>query len=658
MPIVRMSESQLQRIRNGIAARTVEAEVPVAQLVDEDTFEVRGMKVLVSESEIPSLAALCPRPTRDSEARMDDHITPTPPPVPPLTAAQVAVEMEVPGHEGAVVAARDAYDAARESATRLHSKFKREADAARLAWTEHENAANQVQNIPYTLYDAATMFQPVVTTASRAQATTHAAVESAKQVRNAHSAAAQRAKNHEKAIAAVTAIAIQLNDIAGARARKEDELSARAASYDHEKEESAFATLHDNLKDKLERASREVQAYTVSLARAVALAYNSQNVENPELGIKRKKMRKRDKWARALNHRPFSLLETTAMQQHANPIDLSKGTPQFPLIGAGQAGLDLANAKTFTITKRDHHTIKATFNLNGNVQTQRLKVESRLVFRYDQQSTVAISLQTKFEHYTVNGDKPNLLYVRVPEVLPVDSNAAWYPWVANSLANVAVEIKVDLSDKRTGDTKFQHRDPKVNGLTALVLILRSYGTLHELVHAFSFAPAKVAKDIRTYKLAHALGTQPTRYLLGCIFEKLASDNYEPDQPHLIATAVHLIVAHMKRDDQHAFLQSGEVGQNMLAIRRMVDLVNIAHNDDDPYKKFPSYAKMAALRDGILYGSMRAYAQDLDAHNESHVRVLNGFAAALTKVASAAAGMAPIAGAPAAAAVEAASGVAC
>lgn len=67
--------------------------------------------------------------------------------------------------------------------------------------------------------------------------------------------------------------------------------------------------------------------------------------------------------------------------------------------------------------------------------------------------------------------------------------------------------------------------------------------------------------------------------------------------------------------------------------------------------------MAALRDGIIYGAMRAYAADLDAHNQASVESLKMFAASVTSLSSIAADLAPEGGAVAAAAVQAAGNVA-
>src|SRR6185437_14807495 len=54
----------------------------------------------------------------------------------------------------------------------------------------------------------------------------------------------------------------------------------------------------------------------------------------------------------------------------------------------------------------------------------------------------------------------------------------------------------------------------------------------------------------------------------------------------------------------------------------------------------------------IYGAMRGYARALDQHNGSHVKALNTFASAATKILAAGASAAPTGGAAAAAAVQA------
>lgn len=368
--------------------------------------------------------------------------------------------------------------------------------------------------------------------------------------------------------------------------------------------------------------------------------------------------------ANILNHRILRVLLLGRAKQHTNPQAAGDPWPQYmaaiPLAAIGPTGVT-NGIQLFHIMNRSKRKIVSDFFVDGVAFPQgckrlRLTVDSHILVLIGPNFPPAQNnnLQQAFDYFTQNGNL-HAIKLFITQIEPQDVRSPWFTNIAAALARTKVEIGTKINASRALDTSFPHRDAHVAALTAITLAMKCYGDLVTIAQAFSYKPDLIAREIRNYRLGHFLGTQATRYLLACIFEQMRNNGYEVDQLELIAAATDLLVAHMSRHDHHQFLRRAEPGSDNLVEGKLVELLDIRYHQQ-PFANFDEYLRMAALRDGIIWGSMRAYVDDLDEHNDSHVKTLNAFVSAAVTIISVGANVGPM-GQVVAGAVDASGGLA-
>lgn len=219
-------------------------------------------------------------------------------------------------------------------------------------------------------------------------------------------------------------------------------------------------------------------------------------------------------------------------------------------------------------------------------------------------------------------------------LVPEDVYTQEFRGLAGMLANIRIRLDVWIEDTVTGVRKrvayprpFQS-SCHVSALTAIALIMRAYGDIEAFIFVLSLAPIVVATDLRLYRMGQAIGTAVTRAALSCIFSEMASLDFMPDQIHLMSTATDLLICHLGRNDHPRVINHGQSEVVTFKLIRLINIKPIQGLDDPLF-----YAKMAAIRDGVIYGAMRCYAQDADRHTETSLTVLTAMLNATVSLSS-------------------------
>lgn len=256
-------------------------------------------------------------------------------------------------------------------------------------------------------------------------------------------------------------------------------------------------------------------------------------------------------------------------------------------------------------------------------------------------------LTSRFDYYHKFCKKrPDAINVYITELCPEDTRQEWFKEIAAALKNTQVRAEVKRWRKHVAhNTGGIHAHVELNGLTAAALAMKAHGDIEALVRIFAYAPVVVASDMRNHRMGAAFGTVTCRCLLSSIMKQLSQNNYTTNQSILIQAAVDVMVAYMGREDHHEFVSEGGKNEE-IAITKLRNVLDVWSTEDferqdkEGHFNYPQYLRMAAMRDGIAYASVYAYARDLDAHNEEHVKVLATALDILPEIGSAAAGIVP------------------
>ncbi|GHJ84452.1 hypothetical protein NliqN6_0854 [Naganishia liquefaciens] len=240
-------------------------------------------------------------------------------------------------------------------------------------------------------------------------------------------------------------------------------------------------------------------------------------------------------------------------------------------------------------------------------------------------------LELRFNPAILEVPRPKLpnrdLMVRLwlSRIVPEDVFTQEFRGLAGMLAHIRIRLDVWVeSQTEAGPHRKRVAFPRpfqsschVSALTAIALIMRAYGDIEAFIFVLSLAPIVIATDLRLYRMGQAVGTAVTRAALSCIFSELASLDFMPDQIHLMSAATDLLICHLGRHDHWRVISHGQSEVITFKLIRLINIKPIQGLDGPLF-----YAKMAAIRDGVIYGAMRCYAQDADRHNESSLTVLN------------------------------------
>lgn len=253
-------------------------------------------------------------------------------------------------------------------------------------------------------------------------------------------------------------------------------------------------------------------------------------------------------------------------------------------------------------------------------------------------------LELRFNPAILEVPRPKLpnrdLMVRIwlSRIVPEDIYTQEFRALAGMLATIRVRLDVWIEETVTGGGGPRRKKvafPRpfqsschVSALTSIALIMRAFGDIEAFIFVLSLAPIVIATDLRLYRMGQAIGTAVTRAALSCIFSELASLDFMPDQIHLMSTAADLLVCHLGRNDHPRIISHG---QAEIVTFKLIRLINIKpiQGLDDPF----FYSKMAAVRDGCIYGAMRCYAQDVDRHTEQSLTSLQAMLNATTSLSS-------------------------
>ncbi|KAG8917671.1 hypothetical protein FRC02_002974 [Tulasnella sp. 418] len=223
----------------------------------------------------------------------------------------------------------------------------------------------------------------------------------------------------------------------------------------------------------------------------------------------------------------------------------------------------------------------------------------------------------------------------------------WFRYLATGLAKTRLKVNLDSPEhtwlrRHMIHPRGVHAMLNLSALTATALQMRfnvdgnpqnpgNQQAQEAFVRIVSLNPRVVARDFRLYGMGEVVGINAIQYLLAAIFQKLREEQYTTSEVDLIYAAADLLVTHLAQDNRHRLIRRGPM-ESVYSI--LLALIQI-----DDLDELEEYARMAAIRDGIIFGAMRAYAKDIDSHNESHVAVLNDTGTGLSDVANTAAGAA-------------------
>ncbi len=337
-----------------------------------------------------------------------------------------------------------------------------------------------------------------------------------------------------------------------------------------------------------------------------------------------------------LNHRGLRHLLPKSTQQHVNPLAMRPhgGRQWLQPIDIRRAGMD-EPVRTYEITRATPRNLTASIRTGDEFLSQTIHVSSSCVFRTGHMAPeIEEQVRLRFPVYTErNSARVWAIEVPITQLAPDDVAAPWFSMLADMLARTRIGLSASRNHARAIDTTFLHRNAQVSALTAAVLVMKNHGSFEGIARAFSYDPRKVAADIRQFRLGRVLGTQATRYLLGCIMAELGRDDYYSHPTELISAGQDLIVAHLNRDDHHQFLRRAEGTESHLIGHKLADLLNLPY-DRVPNNNLKRFFRMEAVRQGMLYGAMRRYAYDLDLHNHSHVDILQLFSRSASRLAGA------------------------
>ncbi|KAJ9091636.1 hypothetical protein QFC19_009006 [Naganishia cerealis] len=256
-------------------------------------------------------------------------------------------------------------------------------------------------------------------------------------------------------------------------------------------------------------------------------------------------------------------------------------------------------------------------------------------------------IELRFNPAILEVPRPKLpnrdLMVRIwlSRIVPEDVYTKEFRGLAGMLANLRIRLDVwidarfDNNAAANSRKKVAHPRPfqsscHVSALTAIALIMRTYKDVEAFIFVLSLAPVLIATDFRLYRMGQAIGTSTTRAALSCIFSEMASLDFMPDQVHLMSTATDLIICHLGRHDHPRVIGRGQSELVTFKLIRLINIKPIQGLDDRVF-----YAKMAAIRDGVIYGAIRCYAQEVDRHTEGTLSVITAMLNATVSLSSAA-----------------------
>lgn len=349
--------------------------------------------------------------------------------------------------------------------------------------------------------------------------------------------------------------------------------------------------------------------------------------------ICRKKRRLAQRCAKALFDNPAGRHTVPInVEQHANPPTLAGDAKStFGFVEPSTAGVKhIATGKVVVSSGKEW--IRGFNKLHMEVS----ETSSRLYILVGG-SRHADSLAERFDHYRLNkANKKEVtaLDVYVTELHPKDLGQAWFPQLALALVKLRVKATVHKSTERAAHPRHPHHHINISALTAVAITMKIFGDVRAFAKVVSYAPEIIARDFRVFSMGQTIGTQATRVLIASIFEELKINNYKLDQTPLIGAIADILVAHMSRHYRHVLLRTGNKEVSERKLRVLVDV------GDKNVEDLDVYARMATLRDGIIYGAMRCYVMDTDEHNDAHLAVLTAVASGAADTASAAAGASP------------------
>ncbi|KAL6904016.1 hypothetical protein GGI43DRAFT_309189 [Trichoderma evansii] len=360
--------------------------------------------------------------------------------------------------------------------------------------------------------------------------------------------------------------------------------------------------------------------------------------------------------ARAIEKIHFGFIFRRQVRQRADPISLHLLAQQeFQFICIEELlknvhqrieGIELPNRNTVTFqnawTESRGSYIKS--RALHNFELRFSAVSPRCFFLIDR-SKYPEELKNRFDYYVTlrrrdaakKAQVPRAINVYISELLPYDSSQLWFSEIAWALVKTMVRVIVKRDGKRAVHNHGLHGHIEISGLTAAALTMKAHGDIEEIVRLFSYAPRVVAGDMRKYRMGAAFGTVVLQNILASIMAKIAQNDYNANQTELFQAVVDVLASYIGREDHRRFVvEKMEEKKGVVEKLRKVLSLSPSLVFDGNYKNF---LKASAVRDGLAYAGIRAYAQDLDRNNQAHVSYLKTALDVVGEVVSAGAGAA-------------------
>ncbi len=206
---------------------------------------------------------------------------------------------------------------------------------------------------------------------------------------------------------------------------------------------------------------------------------------------------------------------------------------------------------------------------------------------------------------------------RLTHTSSIDIHQPSFPILAAYFTTVRVKAEIYRGSSRVAHPRWWRKSICISGLTAILLVMKLHGDITTLAYIFSLAPEVVASDLRAYSMGTAVGTTSTCILLSSIFSHLSSSAYLPNKPHLLNASTDLLVSHFSRRDYRLLLGLGKPNSVQTKLRRLMD-IGLLNPPSGPLE----YARFAAVRDGVIFGSMICFVSDLDRPTDLDVFLLS------------------------------------
>jgi hypothetical protein len=211
------------------------------------------------------------------------------------------------------------------------------------------------------------------------------------------------------------------------------------------------------------------------------------------------------------------------------------------------------------------------------------------------------------------------IHVYLPEIHPSLVRQDWFRYLASGLLAHRTKPNIYVQGDRAAHTdRVLDGHIDVSALTATAIVMRAYGDIHAFAYVVSLAPGSITEEFRKNRMGAAIGTHATKALIASIFNALSKNEFRgaAGDDVLMNAATNLLATHIARDDHHSFINK-PAKTSVETLRHLFEPMT-----ESSVKNLKGYARMAGVRDGIIFGALYRYDFGLKERTQHHIDVLN------------------------------------